>query len=151
MAEWVLPWNSMLAKKAERYPLALLTSHSFHRQHTSQDNNPWMRDENRHGIHLNATDAKPRNIKDGDLVHVFNDKGEVIIPAHVTSRITPGTVLIRHGAWPELSKEKTELMPEGIDKRGADNFLTTSQYYPWVVGAIRCTELVQVEKYRGSK
>ena len=37
---------------------------------------------------------------------------------------------------------------EGIDKRGNDNFLTSSNYYPWTVGVLRCTELVQVEKLR---
>jgi len=149
MAQWMLPWNSMLASKAEKYPLAMLTSHSFHRQHTSQDNNPWVRDELRHSLHISAVDAKQRSINDGDLVHVYNDKGEVVMPAYVTSRMTPGVVVIPHGAWPELSQVKTDLMPEGIDRRGADNFLTSSEYYPWVVGAIRCTELVQVEKFRG--
>ena len=68
----------MLAPKAEKYPLTMLTSHSFHRQHTSQDNNPWHRDELRHAVHINVVDAKGRAIKDGDLVHVYNDKGEVI-------------------------------------------------------------------------
>ncbi len=145
----MLPWNSMLAPKAEKYPLAILTSHSFHRQHTSQDNNPWHRDELRHSLHISVVDAKGRAISDGDLVHVYNDKGEVIMPAYVTSRVTPGVVVIPHGAWPELSQVKTDLMPEGIDRRGADNFLTSSEYYPWVVGVVRCTELVQVEKFRG--
>ncbi|MFC2025199.1 molybdopterin-dependent oxidoreductase [Chloroflexota bacterium] len=149
MAEWVLPMNSMLAPKAEKYPLMMLTSHSFHRQHTSQDNNPWHRDELRHAIHISVVDAKQRAIKDGDPVHVYNDVGETIMPAYVTSRIIPGIVVIRHGAWPEPGQVKTNLMPEGIDRRGADNFLTSSEYYPWVVGAIQCTNLVQVEKLRG--
>ncbi len=149
MAEWVLPWDSMLASKAEEYPLMMLTSHSFHRQHTSQDNNPWQRDEFRHALHISVVDAKQRAIKDGDLLRIYNDVGEVIMPAYVTSRVTPGVVVIRHGAWPELSQTKTALMPEGIDTRGADNFLTSSVYYPWVLGAIRCSNLVQVEKLGG--
>ncbi|MFC1987439.1 molybdopterin-dependent oxidoreductase [Chloroflexota bacterium] len=149
MAQWMLPWDSMLASKAEKYPLAMLTSHSFHRQHTSQDNNPWVRDELRHSLHISFADSKARGIKDGDLVRVYNDKGEVIMPAYVTSRVTPGVVVIPHGAWPELSQVKTSLMSEGIDRRGADNFLTSSEYFPWTVGAIRCTELVQVEKFGG--
>ena len=82
-------------------------------------------------------------------MHVYNETGEVIMPAYVTSRITPGVVVIRHGAWPEPSQVKTVLMPDGIDRRGADNYLTSSEYYPWILGAIRCTELVQVEKYGG--
>ena len=148
MGKWMLPWNSMLGPRAAKYPLAMLTSHSLHRQHNSQDNNPWHRNELRHSIHLSHVDALARGIKDGNLVHVYNDHGEIIIPAYVTSRITPGVVVIPHGAWPELSRVKTKLMPEGIDKRGNDNFLTSSNYYPWTVGVVRCTELVQVEKWR---
>jgi anaerobic selenocysteine-containing dehydrogenase len=96
-----------------------------------------------------VVDAKQRGIKDGDSVRVYNDSGEVIMPAYVTSRITPGVVIIRHGAWPELSPAKTALMPDGIDTRGASNFLTSSNYYPWVVGTIRCADLVQAEKVGG--
>ncbi|MFH1381620.1 MAG: molybdopterin-dependent oxidoreductase [Chloroflexota bacterium] len=149
MAEWMLPWDSSLAPKANKYPLMMLTSHSFHRQHTSQDNNPWNRDEMRHSLHINVADATTRGIKDGDNIRVYNDTGEVNMVAYVTSRITPGVVIIRHGAWPELSQQKTDLMPEGVDRRGNDNFLTSSEYYPWVVGTLHCNNLVQVEKLGG--
>ena len=150
MAEWMTPWNSMLASKAEKYPLMMVTAHSFHRQHTSQDNNPWHGDEYRHAVHISTADAKVRGIKDGDLVHVYNDVGEVIMLAYATSRITPGVAIIRHGAWPMINRIKTELMPEGIDRRGADNFLTSSEYYPWTVGVLRCADLVQIERFEGS-
>jgi hypothetical protein len=128
----------------------MLTSHSYHRQNFSQDNNPWQRDEFRHNLRLSSVDAQERAIKDGDLVRVYNDKGEIVMPAYVTSRITPGTVILPHGAWPEISKEKTALMPGGLDRRGADNFLTSSKYHPWVLGVICCSEFVQVEKKKGT-
>jgi anaerobic dimethyl sulfoxide reductase subunit A len=147
MAKWMVPWNSVLAPQAEKYPLMMLTAHMFHRQHTSQDNNPWFRDEVRHAVHLSVSDAKSRGIKDGDLVRVYNEVGELIMPSYVTSRMSPGVVHVRHGAWPELSQVKTDLMPYGVDMRGAGNFLTSSNYYPWVVGTINCTGLVQVEKF----
>jgi anaerobic dimethyl sulfoxide reductase subunit A len=146
---WMLPENSMLASKAKKYPLKMLTSHSYHRQNFSQDNNPWQRDEFRHTLRLSAVDAQKRKIKDGDIIRVYNDFGEIIMPVYVTSRITPGTVVLPHGAWPEISQNKTDLMPQGIDRRGADNFLTSSKYYPWVVGVICCSELVQVERMKG--
>jgi anaerobic selenocysteine-containing dehydrogenase len=149
MAMWMVPENSMLAPKAKKYPLKMLTSHSYHRQNFSQDNNPWQRDEFRHSLRISAVDARKRTIKDGDIVRVYNDFGEIIMPVYVTSRITPGTVVLPHGAWPEISNDKTDLMPEGIDRRGADNFLTSSKYYPWVVGVICCSELVQVEIMKG--
>ncbi|MBI4334152.1 MAG: molybdopterin-dependent oxidoreductase [Chloroflexi bacterium] len=146
IAQWMLPSNSMLAPKAEKYPLTMLTPRSFHRQNTTLDNNPWNNDEFRHSVHISVVDARTRGIKDGDIVRIYNQQGEITMPAYVTSRLTPGVVHIPHGAWPELTRVKTDLMPEGIDRRGADNFLTSSEYFPWVVGAVYCSELVQVEK-----
>jgi anaerobic dimethyl sulfoxide reductase subunit A len=146
---WMPPRESISTQKDQNYPLKMLTSHSYHRQNFSQDNNPWQRDEFRHNLRLSSVDAQERAIKDGDLVRVYNDKGEIVMPAYVTSRITPGTVILPHGAWPEISKEKTALMPGGLDRRGADNFLTSSKYHPWVLGVICCSEFVQVEKKKG--
>ena len=48
-------------------------------------------------VWINTADAQARGIKDGDKVRVFNDRGEMIIPARVTERIMPGVVDIPQG------------------------------------------------------
>ncbi|MFC1980034.1 molybdopterin-dependent oxidoreductase [Chloroflexota bacterium] len=144
--EWKIPPDSLLSEKARTYPLYVVTPHSQFRQHSTQDNNPWFRDECRHAVWLSVADAKARRVKDGDLVQVYNDKGEMILPAYVTSRVVPGTVVVRFGAWYTPSKVKSDRMPYGIDQRGASNFLTHDDLYPWVVGALNCGNLVQVKK-----
>lgn len=148
-AEYVEPWDSPLSAMAGEFPLRLITPHSFFRQHTSQDNNLWMEDEARHALWISVPDAKARGIRDGDLVRVFNPKGEAIMPAYVTSRIAPGTICIIYGAWYRPSQVKSETMPDGIDVRGAANNFTPAEHFPWVNGASHCSHLAQVQKLLG--
>jgi len=144
--EWKIAPDSPLSEKALTYPLYVLTPHSHFRQHYALDNNPWFQDEFRHAAWLSVADAKTRGIRDGNLVQVYSDKGEMVLPAYVTSRVIPGTVVVRFGAWYTPGKTKTDTMPYGIDQRGASNFLTHSDLYPWVVGVLNCSNLVQVHK-----
>ncbi|MCL4552344.1 MAG: hypothetical protein M1305_02145, partial [Candidatus Marsarchaeota archaeon] len=84
----------------EKYPLMMLTPHSRYRVHSHFWTVPWLRgDVYRHAVWLSVADAKKRGIKDGDRVRVFNNKGDIILPAYVTSRIGPGVTVVRQGAW----------------------------------------------------
>ena len=132
--EWKIPPDNLLSETARTYPLYLLTPHSHFRQHTVQDNNPWFQDEYRHAAWISVADARTRGIKDGDPVKVYNDKGEIFLPAYVTSCIIPGAVLVRFGAWFIPGEDRNNRMPFGVDRRGACNFLTHDDIYPWVVG-----------------
>jgi anaerobic dimethyl sulfoxide reductase subunit A len=87
---------------------------------------------------ISIVDAKHRGISDGDMVKVFNDRGEVVIPAYVTERIMPGVVDLPQGAW--FSPDEN-----GVDRAGCANVLTNDRYSP--AGAlVTNTALVQVEK-----
>ena len=120
--------------------------------HSLLDNNGWLRDDcYRHGAWLNVADARSRGIADDDLVRVYNDIGEMVIPAYVTSRVVPGTVCVFHGAWYKPGEKKSRLMPDGIDMGGAPNFLTHNEDLPkTVIGFLPCKGLVQVEKWEGA-
>lgn len=85
---------------AQKYPLMMLTPHSRYRVHSLFWTVPWLRgDVYRHGVWLSVVDARERGIVDGDTVRVFNDRGEIFLPAYVTSRIMPGVTIVRQGAW----------------------------------------------------
>lgn len=147
MAQWDNAWNDPLSKYGEKYPLETISLHSNYLQHHSQDNNPYRRELARHACWLSVADAKARGIQDGDLVRVYTDYGECIMPAYVTSRMTPGTANVGYGAWYEPSSIKTALMPDGIDRRGQQNFLTPSVHYPWTSGCAAVMHNCQVEKF----
>jgi anaerobic dimethyl sulfoxide reductase subunit A len=131
-------WESLNDPLAKKYPLQLTTPHFKRRAHSQFDNLPWLRDMQTQTVSINTLDAEPRGISDGDMVRVFNDRGEMIIQARVTERIMPGVVSIPQGAW-YTPDEK------GVDRGGCANVLTRNVTSP--AGAFSPnTALVQVEE-----
>ncbi len=149
MAEWQSgAGDAFYSQDTSQYPILISTPHSQFRQHSWLDNNPMLQDNYRHAIWLSVADAQQRGISDGDLVHVYNNKGEMIIPAYVTSRLVPGTGTIYEASWYMPGAMKTALMPDGIDMRGNCNFIDRDIDIPYtIVGYLNCHGLCQVEKF----
>ena len=51
-------------------------------------------------LEMNPADAARRNIKDRDLVEIFNDRGQVRLKARLSNGMQPGVVNLTHGWWP---------------------------------------------------
>lgn len=145
--------DTFYSKDVGKYPLLMSSPHSHYRVHSFLDNNYLLRDDcYRHAVWINVADAKVRGIKDDDPVRVYNDIGEMIILAYVTSKVVPGSVCIFHGSWYRPSVEKSQLMPDGIDLGGSPNFLTHNEDLPdTIIGFLPCKGLVQIEKWGGEK
>ncbi|MFX1303580.1 MAG: molybdopterin-dependent oxidoreductase [Promethearchaeota archaeon] len=109
--------------KAKKYPLQLLTPHNKRRTHSTLHNIPWLEEVEPHAVWINPIDASKRNINNGDLIDIFNDRGRIRIPANVTERIIPGVVCVYQGAWYNPDKN-------GIDYGGCANVLTKDGYSP---------------------
>lgn len=137
--EWLLAKN----KSAEFH---LISTHPVDRLH-SQLNNTSLRNQyavnGREPIYINAKDAKRKGIKKGDIVRVFNKRGEVLAGAVVTSDIKEGVVRLPEGAWYDPDSK-------GLCRNGCANVLTidipTSKL---ANGNISHTALVNIEKYSG--
>ena len=80
---WEMPGDPLQKK----YPLQCFGYHGHGRTHSTFHNLPWLREVHPDQVLINELDAKARNIADGDKVHVFNDRGCIEVPAHVTKRI----------------------------------------------------------------
>jgi anaerobic dimethyl sulfoxide reductase subunit A len=133
--------------RARRYPLSLVTPVSVYRQHSSNDDNPMLREEcYRHCVWMSGVDAKARGIKDGDTVRVFSETGEMELAAYVTNRMTPGTAAVHHGAWYQGGDGKTMLDQFGMDHRGAPNILLDDTHLPNILGTLLTSGLVEIEK-----
>ncbi|MEE8619287.1 MAG: molybdopterin-dependent oxidoreductase, partial [Dehalococcoidales bacterium] len=136
--KYIETWESRNDPLAEKYPLQLVTTHTRRRAHTQFDNIPWLRELYPQAVSINTTDAEVRDIKDGDMVRVFNDRGEMLITARVTERIMPGVVDIPQGAWYDPDEN-------GVDRGGCANILTKDVISPGGAFASN-TALVQVVK-----
>jgi molybdopterin guanine dinucleotide-containing S/N-oxide reductase-like protein len=141
----------------DKYPLQLLTAHPRHRFHGKYDQSAWLRDVSKlkaadgreyEPIQMNPIDAQARGLKDGDIVRVFNDRGQILCGVEQSSRVIPGVVNIAYGSWPDLVEQGTA---GSLDRAGNSNMLTPlrppdgvqghSLDQPWN------TSLVQVEKW----
>jgi len=112
------PVESARSNKAKTYPLSLLSTHPRHRVHSSMANIPsLLRLDPEPTLQINPADAEPRNIDDGDVVCVFNDRGQVKLRAKLSQRIKPGVVNITQGWWPEhyIEGHHNQLTHDGIN------------------------------------
>ena len=138
----------------EKYPLLMSSPHGLYRIHSLLDNQPLLAEDcYRHAVWISVADAKKRGIVDDDPVRVYNDQAEIIMPAYVTSRVVPGTVDIFHGGWYRPNATRTDLMPEGIDTRGAPNLMTHyDEHLPdTIIDHQPCKALVEIEKWEGAR
>jgi anaerobic dimethyl sulfoxide reductase subunit A len=136
--KYVESWESRNDPLADKYPLQLVTTHTRRRAHTQFDNVPWLRELYPQAVSINTADADVRGINDGDMVRVFNDRGEMVIPARVTGRIMVGVVDIPQGAWYDPDEN-------GVDRGGCANILTKDVISPGGAFASN-TALVQVKR-----
>lgn len=127
--------ESELTKK---YPLQIFGWHVKRRCHSTFEVSDWMEEVATQELYINPIDAEERNIKDGDMVRIFNDRGEIRIPAKVSSRIMPGVVTMPQGGWYKPDEK-------GIDTRGSMNVLTSHKASPHFCNP-QHTNLAQVEK-----
>ncbi len=136
--KYIETWESRKDPLARKYPLQMINTH-FRRRSLSQfDSIPWLRELEYQPVLISSEDARARNIADGEMVRVFNDRGEMVIRARVTERIIPGVVDVPHGAWYDPDKK-------GVDRGGCANMLTSDELSP-SGGFAYNTVLVQVEK-----
>jgi anaerobic dimethyl sulfoxide reductase subunit A len=124
---------------ADRFPLQLMGHHYMPRVHSTHDENPWVMEAFPQRLFINPIDARERNIKDGDMVKVWNDYGTVMIPVRVTNKIMPGVVDLPQGAWYDPDEN-------GVDRGGCVNTLTSYRMTPIAFGNTQHSIVVQVEK-----
>lgn len=136
--KYIETWESVNDPLAAKYPLQLVTKHTKRRANAQFDSVPWLKELIPQTVLISGRDARERDIQDGDPVRVYNERGEMIIPAKVTERLVPGVAILPAGAWYSPDEK-------GIDRGGCANVLTRDEPSPG--GAFPYnTVLIQVEK-----
>jgi len=124
----------------KKYPLVFLSTHTRFRTHSQYVNLPWLKEINNGGngfLEINPKDASPRGIADGDVVRVFNDRGEMKVRARLTESMKPGVVNCYQGGWDTIKvKHYIEGHPNNLTHQIAKpaqalipNFPSNAAYY----------------------
>ncbi|MFC1845973.1 molybdopterin-dependent oxidoreductase [Chloroflexota bacterium] len=121
--------ESLLLPRAKQFPLICMSNHGRWRMHAQLDDVTWFHEIETCKVigpdeylyepcWINPGTAAARNIKNGDVVKVFNERGVVLCGAYVTERIMPGVAYVDHGA------RYDPIVPGEIDRGGAINTIT---------------------------
>jgi trimethylamine-N-oxide reductase (cytochrome c) len=161
MTKYIPSWEGHHTRELyEKYPLQLISPHPRYSFHTMADGKDgFMNDVKDHrvlvdGYHywivrINTKDAEDREIKENELVKVFNDRGAVVCAARVTERLPSGTV---HSYESSAKYDPVGEPGFSVDRGGCINQLTPSRMMikqSHSMAANSC--LVQIEKWRGEE
>jgi trimethylamine-N-oxide reductase (cytochrome c) len=113
------------SERAAMFPLLCMSNHGRWRTHAQGDDISWTRETptckvlgadgyRYEPVWINPKDAEKRDIKDGDIVKVFNERGVVLCGARVWERMMPGVAYIDHGA-------RHDPIIDTVDRGGAIN------------------------------
>ena len=116
-------------ERAKEFPYLCLSNHPRWRVHSQHDDMQWLREIQTCKIvgpdgyayqtaWIHPVDAEKKDIKTGDIVNVFNDRGGVLLGAYVTERVMPGVIYVDHGA------RYDPIVPGELDRGGAINTIT---------------------------
>lgn len=83
-----------------KYPLHLVTIHAKGRIHNQFRHNRWLEELNQGPtLKMNIDDAITRDLKNGDGILIYNDRGSIIARVEITFGVQPGVVIIEEGWW----------------------------------------------------
>jgi biotin/methionine sulfoxide reductase len=144
---WLEPHEWLGSPVAARFPLHLISNQPQSRLHGQMDDSTVSQQAKvagREAITISFADARERGIDEGDVVRVFNERGELLAGARLSDAIRPGVVRLPTGAW----FDPLDPARPSLEKRGNPNVLTPDR------GTSRLTQgptahsaLVEVERY----
>jgi anaerobic selenocysteine-containing dehydrogenase len=109
VASFVAPSESRHGTDATRFPLELLARKADNFLNSTFSNVASVQQMEELGLlELNSLDAEKRRILDGDLVRVFNQRGEIVLKARVDGNVQPG-VVSAHLHWAKLSRDNVNI------------------------------------------
>ncbi|MEO9514308.1 MAG: molybdopterin-dependent oxidoreductase [Paracoccaceae bacterium] len=121
-AHWIAPRDSANDPDKE-FPFAMLSGQPKTRLHSQLDNGAYSLSHKiagREPVLIHPDDAEASDIKDGDVVELFNARGRCLAGAKITDEIVQGCVFLWTGAWYDPDFDA----PQARDRHGNPNVLT---------------------------
>jgi anaerobic selenocysteine-containing dehydrogenase len=108
---------------AKKYPLAIISPPAHNFLNSSFANLPtFLKAEKEPYLEIHPSDAAARDIKDGDRVRAFNDRGEFKLKARVSEKARPGVVVALSVWWKKLTSDgcnANDVTSQGLTDLGA--------------------------------
>lgn len=148
-ATWMEPLERLGGPTAT-YPLHIASNHPqmrLHSQLCGTVNRLSYEIAGHEPCWMNPADARARGVEDGDVVRVFNDRGQLLAGVKITDEIMPGVIRINEGGWfdPENPREIGSLCVYG-DVNTLTTGVATSKLAQANCGH---TGMAEVERYDG--
>lgn len=125
--------HEFLSSEKKNYPLHLLTPNTKNRIHSQFNNLEVIRQFSPEPVvYMHPEDAIARNLKNNDMVNVFNDRGNITIKLKLDFSISPRCVSISNGWW--------------ISEGGNPNFLSAARETDMGYGTAFHDNLVEIKK-----
>jgi biotin/methionine sulfoxide reductase len=144
---WLEPAEWLGAGDAKHFPLHLVSSQPRHRLHSQMDGGPVSalgKVAGREAVAINPQDAAARRIAEGDVVRVFNHRGECLAGATLTDAVRLGVIRLSCGAW----YDPADSGDTPICAHGNANLLTFDRGTSRLgQGPSSATALVEVERW----
>ncbi len=148
---WLEPSEWLGSPVTARYPLHLLSDQPHNKLHSQLDFSALSRAnkvQGREPVWIHPIDAAARNVCDGDVVRLFNDRGSCLAGAKVTEAVRVGVIKLSTGAWWDPEQLG---VPGSLDKHGNPNVLTGDRGTSSLGQACAAQScLVQLERYDGA-
>jgi biotin/methionine sulfoxide reductase len=149
-AAWFEPTEWLGGERAERFPIHLISSQPANKLHGQMDHAGVSRADKidgREAITLNPGDAACRDISEGDLVRVFNDRGALLASARLSEDVRHGVARLPTGAWYDPAEPGHA---GSLEKHGNPNVLTPDRGTSRLgQGPIAHSAVVEVERFEG--
>jgi trimethylamine-N-oxide reductase (cytochrome c) len=156
LPQYIPSWEGHHSKEYSKYPLQMISPHprfSFHTHHDKHST--WMDEIKDHRImkdgyaywaaRINHRDAAERNINDGNLIELYNDRGRVICGAIVTHRVPRGVI---HSYCSCAKYDPAGDEAGATDRGGCINLLTPDRYISkYATGMAPNSCLIEVRKW----
>ncbi|SHB20102.1 biotin sulfoxide reductase bisC [Mycobacterium tuberculosis] len=147
---WYEPSEWLGGPRAARYPLHLIANQPRTRLHSQLDHggaSMASKIRGREPIRIHPDDAAARELTDGDIVRVFNDRGACLAGVVIDDGLRPKVVQLSTGAWfdPADPRDPDSMCVHGNPNALSNNSGTSSLAH----GSTGQHVLVQIERFTG--
>ncbi|ERK16252.1 Trimethylamine-N-oxide reductase (Cytochrome c) [Pantoea sp. AS-PWVM4] len=146
-AVWREPEEWLGSPLARTYPIHLLSPQPADKLHSQYDHGKVSQSAKIHGrnrLLMHPLDAQHRGIVAGDVVRIFNSRGQCLAGVKLSDAMMPGVAQLPTGAWFDPSYQDGEC----LDKQGNPNVLTQDKGSSRLSQGPSCNSLlVEIERY----